>query len=241
MSHYLEVRKLYAGYGEVQVLWGIDMAIRSRGSSIGIIGSNGAGKTTLLKCIAGLIRQNSGIISLDGMDISRLNTHRRVKSGIVYVPAEKELFPKMRVSEVLEVGAYTKKSRNRMWNNLELVFTIFPRLKERRNQKAGTLSGGEQQMLTIGRALMSSPELLLLDEPSTGLSPLLVNELFASLKRLKEQGEALTITLVEQKVPLAMGFADEIFVMENGRIILHGDPRELVDKPQLKEAYLGGN
>jgi len=238
MNALLEVKELCAGYGEFQVLWGVDLSVKSQSMSIGIIGSNGAGKTTLMRCIAGLIEPFSGIISFKGLELNKLNAETRVNLGISYAPSEKELFPKMKVIETLEVGAFNKRARDKMEENLDLVFSIFPRLREKRNQKAGTLSGGEQQMLAIGRALMTSPELLLLDEPSSGLAPILVGELFTSLRNLKGK-KLFAIILVEQKVSLALDFSDYVYVMENGKITVSGSPIQMRENPLVRKAYLG--
>ena len=203
MTPYLSVKELQAGYGEFQVLWGVELEIPVQGMKVGVIGQNGAGKTTTMRCIAGLLQPKRGNIVFKGQVLNGIPASSRVELGISYVPAEKELFPKMTVQENLELGAYVKRARQNADENLDFVFTLFPRLKERRNQKAGTLSGGEQQMLAIGRALMSSPKLLILDEPSTGLAPILIEELFRSLDALRERKQQLTIILVEQRVPLA--------------------------------------
>jgi branched-chain amino acid transport system ATP-binding protein len=199
VTPYLSVEELQAGYGEFQVLWGVELEIPVQGMKVGVIGQNGSGKTTTMRCIAGLLQPKRGKIVFKGQVLNGIPASSRVELGISYVPAEKELFPKMTVQENLELGAYVKRARQNVDENLDFVFTLFPRLKERRNQKAGTLSGGEQQMLTIGRALMSSPELLILDEPSAGLAPILIEELFRSLDALRERKQQLTIILVEQR------------------------------------------
>ncbi|MEM1946410.1 MAG: ABC transporter ATP-binding protein [Candidatus Caldarchaeum sp.] len=240
MSAYLTISRLNAGYGEVQVLWDVSLDVPQSGVKVGIIGPNGAGKTTLMKCVAGLLQPKSGKLVFNGRELNRVPADKRVEMGIAYVPAEKELFPKMTVNEVLELGAYTKRGRNKIDENLEFVFHLFPRLKERRLQKAGTLSGGEQQMLAIGRALMSSPELLLLDEPSTGLAPLLVKELFKSLDKLRQVGSGLTMLLVEQRVPLALSFCDQIYVLEGGRVVLSGQSQDFLNDPRIRASYIGG-
>ncbi|MDJ0275176.1 MAG: ABC transporter ATP-binding protein [Nitrososphaerota archaeon] len=240
MSAYLSVSGIEAGYGEFQVLWGLDLEIPEQGQRVGVIGPNGAGKTTAMRCIAGILQPKRGKIAFKGRTLNGTPANKRVEMGISYVPSEKELFPKMTVMEVLELGAYTKRGRREFERNLDFVFTLFPRLKERRNQKAGTLSGGEQQMLAIARALMSSPELLILDEPSTGLSPLLVEELFRSLAELSERKGSLTVLLVEQRVPMAFSFCDLIYVIEGGRTVLKGEPEELASDPRIRASYLGG-
>lgn len=239
MTPYLSVKELQAGYGEFQVLWGVDLEIPVQGMKVGVIGQNGAGKTTTMRCIAGLLQPKRGKIIFKGQVLNGIPASSRVELGISYVPAEKELFPKMTVQENLELGAYNKKARQNVDENFDFVFTLFPRLKERRNQKAGTLSGGEQQMLAIGRALMSSPELLILDEPSTGLAPILIEELFRSLDALRERKQQLTIILVEQRVPLALSFCDVIYVISEGRTVLQGRPEELANDVRVKQSYLG--
>lgn len=239
MTPYLSVKELQAGYGEFQVLWGVELEIPVQGMKVGVIGQNGAGKTTTMRCIAGLLQPKRGKIIFKGQVLNGIPASSRVELGISYVPAEKELFPKMTVQENLELGAYTKRARQNVNENFDFVFTLFPRLKERRNQKAGTLSGGEQQMLAIGRALMSSPELLILDEPSTGLAPILIEELFRSLDALRERKQQLTIILVEQRVPLALSFCDVIYVISEGRTVLQGRPEELANDVRVKQSYLG--
>jgi branched-chain amino acid transport system ATP-binding protein len=239
VTPYLSVKELQAGYGEFQVLWGVDLEIPVQGMKVGVIGQNGAGKTTTMRCIAGLLQPKRGKIVFKGQVRNGIPASSRVELGISYVPAEKELFPNMTVQENLELGAYNKKARQNADENFDFVFTLFPRLKERRNQKAGTLSGGEQQMLAIGRALMSSPELLILDEPSTGLAPILIEELFRSLDALRERKQQLTIILVEQRVPLAFSFCDVIYVISEGRTVLQGRPEELANDVRVKQSYLG--
>ncbi|MFZ8858616.1 MAG: ABC transporter ATP-binding protein [Candidatus Caldarchaeales archaeon] len=239
VTPYLSVKELQAGYGEFQVLWGVELEIPVQGMKVGVIGQNGAGKTTTMRCIAGLLQPKRGKIIFKGQVLNGIPASSRVELGISYVPAEKELFPKMTVQENLELGAYTKRARQNVNENFDFVFTLFPRLKERRNQKAGTLSGGEQQMLAIGRALMSSPELLILDEPSTGLAPILIEELFRSLDALRERKQQLTIILVEQRVPLALSFCDVIYVISEGRTVLQGRPEELANDVRVKQSYLG--
>jgi branched-chain amino acid transport system ATP-binding protein len=239
VTPYLSVKELQAGYGEFQVLWGVDLEILDQGMKVGVIGQNSAGKTTTMRCIAGFLQPKRGKIIFKGQVLNGIPASSRVELGISYVPAEKELFPKMTVQENLELGAYNKKARQTVDENFDFVLTLFPRLKERRNQKAGTLSGGEQQMLAIGRALMSSPELLILDEPSTGLAPILIEELFRSLDALRERKQQLTIILVEQRVPLAFSFCDVIYVISEGRTVLQGRPEELANDVRVKQSYLG--
>ncbi|MCS7094453.1 MAG: ABC transporter ATP-binding protein [Thaumarchaeota archaeon] len=241
MTAYLEVKGLEAGYGEFQVLWGVNLEIPERRMRVGVIGPNGAGKTTLMRAVAGLIQPKKGEVILEGKRLNGVPAYERVKMGIAYVPAEKELFPKMTVKEILELGAYTARAKDQIEKNLDYVFSLFPRLRERLNQKAGTLSGGEQQMLAIGRALMSSPRLLLLDEPSTGLAPLLTEELFNSLRLLSDLNEDLTILLVEQKVTLVLKVCELVYVLEGGRVVMKGDARVLTQDPRVRANYLGGS
>ncbi len=212
----------------------ISLEVQS-GEAVGVIGPNGSGKTTLFKAIAGMLRPKSGQILYDGARLDRLRTPDVAKRGIVYIPAERELFPQMTVLENLELGAYVN-PRGR-GNLFEVVFGLFPRLAERKGQRAETLSGGEQQMLAIARGVMARPKVLLLDEPSTGLAPLLVAEMYRQLTRLREEG--LTILLAEQQVPLALSFCERVYVLENGWIKLSGSSRDLLGDPEIKRAYLG--
>ncbi|WP_457570161.1 ABC transporter ATP-binding protein [Desulfurobacterium sp.] len=232
----LEVKNLEAGYDDVQVLWGVDLKVK-RHSLTTIIGANGAGKTTTLKSICGLLKNVKGTVILNGEDISALPTHKRVDRGLVMVPEGRWLFPEMTVLENLRMGAFTKRARAKRDETLEWVYTLFPRLKERANQKAGTLSGGEQQMVAIGRGLMALPEVLILDEPSLGLAPNLVLDIFKIIQELKNEG--LTVLLVEQNVHLGLAISDYAYVMENGKIVMEGTGSELENDPKVKEAYLG--
>ena len=225
-----------AGYGLTQVLWDVSFSVR-KGQLVALIGANGAGKTTILKTICGLVRTTAGSIRYNGAVISGKPVHQVVDLGITLVPEGRQLFPKMTVEENLRAGAYLARAKPRKAQNLAHVYQIFPRLKERRTQVAETMSGGEQQMLAIGRALMQDPELIMLDEPSLGLSPLLVEEIFHVIKALHEQG--LTIFLVEQNVKQTMKVADYCYVLENGRIVQEGSGRELEADPKVREAYLG--
>ena len=205
------------------------------GEAVGVIGPNGSGKTTLFKAIAGMLRPKAGRILYDGARLDGLRTPAVARRGIVYIPAERELFPQMTVLENLELGAYANpRDRDGLF---EFVFGLFPRLEERKGQRAETLSGGEQQMLAIARGVMARPKVLLLDEPSTGLAPLLVAEMYRQLTRLREEG--LTILLAEQQVPLALSFCERAYVLENGWIKLSGASRDLLGDPGIKRAYLG--
>ncbi len=232
----IRVAGLEAGYGDVAVLREIDIEV-ARGEIVAVIGSNGAGKTTLLKTIAGLLRPRKGTIECEGLRLEGRPAHEIVRAGIAYVPAERELFPHMTVRENLALGAYLRRDPREKAELLRFVFTLFPRLDERRGQLAGTLSGGEQQMLAIGRGLMSKPKVLLLDEPTTGLAPLTVAETYRQLHRLK--GEGVTILLAEQQVPLALSLADRAYVLESGWVRIHGTSAELLQQPAVKTAYLG--
>ncbi len=231
----LAVSGLRGGYGPVEILRGIDLEI-GRGDIVALLGSNGVGKTTFATIVSGLQRPWGGTVRFQGRDITRLSAQAIVDSGLIQVPEGRHIFPNLSVRENLLLGAYRRGRANRS-ANLERVTEIFPRLRERFEQKAGTLSGGEQQMLAIGRGMMAEPEILILDEPSIGLSPLLVEEMFALIKRLNEEG--LTILLVEQNVLQSLEIATRAFVMENGEIRLSGRPSEMMDDPELQRSYLG--
>ena len=234
MSAVLRTEGIEVRYGETSVLRAVTVEVE-RGEAVSVIGPNGSGKTTLLKTIAGLLRPRHGRVIYDGVRLDGLPAHRVVRLGIAYVPAEKELFPQMTVLENLELGAYANPTATD--ERLAFVFGLFPRLRERTAQLAGTMSGGEQQMLAIGRAMMAGPKVLMLDEPSTGLAPKLVAEMYEQLSRLKAAG--LTILLAEQQVPLALAFSDRTYVLENGAIRLAGPSRDLLGDPEIKRAYLG--
>jgi branched-chain amino acid transport system ATP-binding protein len=229
----LEVAALAAGYLGERVVDGIDIEVRS-GEAVVIVGSNGAGKTTLFRAIAGLLPAMAGRVVLDGKDLTRLPAHRVARAGIAYVPAERHLFPGMTLKTNLELGAYPKRPDR---ETLELVYDLFPRLKERQRQQAKTLSGGEQQMLAVARALVSRPRLLMLDEPTTGLAPRVAQIAFEAFEGLKNKG--MTLLIAEQQVPLALSVADRGYVLENGRIRLSGTSDELDRNPEVRRAYLG--
>nr|WP_062661269.1 ABC transporter ATP-binding protein [Aeropyrum camini] len=238
MSHpLLEVRDVASGYGETQILFGVSLRVE-KGGITALLGSNGAGKTTTLWTIMGVLSAWKGRIIFSQANVTRLPTHRRVEMGLVLVPEGRRLWPNLTVHENLVLGATPPRARARMEENLEIVFNLFPRLKERLNQKAGTLSGGEQQMLAIARGLMTGPEVLMLDEPSLGLAPKLVQEIASILKRLRDE-EGKTVLLVEQNVHISLSIADYGYILENGRIVLEGEPEELQKDPRLKQAYLG--
>jgi branched-chain amino acid transport system ATP-binding protein len=232
----LRVEALEAGYGEVQVLWGITLAAE-RGKLTTIVGANGVGKTTTLRAIAGSIRPWAGRVLFQGEDVTRLAPHDKAARGLVLVPEGRQLFNTMTVEENLQMGAYTRRALRGYGERLEHVYALFPRLKERRFQRAGTFSGGEQQMLAIARGLMADPQLVIIDELSLGLAPLIVHELFAKLEALKREG--LTIVLVEQNVHLAFSLSDYAYVIAEGRLFTEGAPAALESRPEIRRAYLG--
>jgi branched-chain amino acid transport system ATP-binding protein len=231
----LEVAGLAAGYGALPVLRGIDFTI-AEGEIVAVLGSNGVGKSTLNNVLSGLMRPSAGRISFGGEDIAGARPASIVARGLVQVPEGRRIFPNLSVRENLEIGAY-RRGRPRRAANLDRVVAIFPRLGERMKQLAGTLSGGEQQMLAIGRGLMAEPLLLILDEPSLGLSPLLVEEMFALIARIRAEG--LSVLLVEQNVMQSLAIADRAYVLEQGRFALSGTGAALIDDPRLRQAYLG--
>jgi branched-chain amino acid transport system ATP-binding protein len=235
MSELLLTENLRAGYGAVEVLRGVDIRI-SHGELIALLGSNGAGKTTLNAVMSGLVAPRSGRIVFDGEDLTGAHYRRIVQAGLIQVPEGRKVFPNLTVLENLELGAFTR-ARSRLSENIDRVFDTFPRLRERAAQLAGTMSGGEQQMLAIGRGLMAEPKLLILDEPSLGLSPLLVEELFSLIAKLRADG--LAILLVEQNVGQSLDIADRAYVMENGSIRFSGTSSELLASDALRQAYLG--
>jgi branched-chain amino acid transport system ATP-binding protein len=232
----LEVDNLESGYGEVQVLWGVSLKVRT-GQLTTILGANGAGKTTTLRTIVHWLKPWKGRVLLDGSDVTHMSVHTKAKRGLVLVPEGRQLFGDMTVHENLEMGAYPPRSRKNMGKNLDRVYALFPRLKERSNQRAGTLSGGEQQMLAVGRGLMQDPKVMMIDELSLGLSPLLAQQLFLTLKKLKEEG--LTIVLVEQNVHLALALADYAYVMAEGRVRLEGPANQVANMDEVRTTYLG--
>ncbi len=235
-ANVLEAAKVCAGYGDTQVLWGISLAVQ-KGQLVGLIGANGAGKTTALKTVCGLVRTTDGTLRYKGAVISGKAVHQVVELGITLVPEGRQLFPKMTVEENLRAGAYLARAKANKARNLSRVYEVFPRLQERRNQLAETMSGGEQQMVAIGRALMQDPELVMFDEPSLGLSPLMVEEIFRVIRSLHADG--LTVFLVEQNVNQTLKIADYCYVLENGRIVQEGSGRDLEADPRVREAYLG--
>jgi branched-chain amino acid transport system ATP-binding protein len=232
----LSVEGLEAGYGEVQVLWGLSLKAR-RGKLTAIVGANGAGKTTTLRAVAGTLSPWGGRVMLDGVDVTRVPSHVKAARGLALVPEGRQLFSMMSVAENLELGAFSPRASRSIAERLDQVFKLFPRLAERARQRAGTLSGGEQQMVAIARGLMSDPQILIIDELSLGLAPVVVYQLLATLKQLKEAG--LTILLVEQNVHLALALSDYAYVIAEGRIFTEGLPAELSAKPEIRRAYLG--
>jgi branched-chain amino acid transport system ATP-binding protein len=229
----LEASGLEAGYLGENVVEGVDLRVAA-GEAVAVIGSNGAGKTTLFRAICGMLPVSAGRVRFDGRDITGRPAHRVSRAGLAYVPAERHLFPGMSVRENLLLGAYPGRPDP---SAFELVFDLFPRLKERPKQPAGSLSGGEQQMLAVGRALMSRPRLLMLDEPTTGLAPKLARSAYQALQTLKETG--VTLLVAEQQVPLALSLADRGYVLENGRVRLEGASEDLERNPEVRRAYLG--
>jgi len=232
----LEVAGLEVAYGDVQAVWGIDFAVPA-GRIVTLLGANGAGKTTTLRALSGLIRPRSGTIRFDGRDVTGAAPHAIVGLGLSHIPEGRHLWPGMSVRENLELGAFPGRARPHMTASLAWVFRLFPRLQERQSQLAGTLSGGEQQMLAIGRALMMRPRLLMLDEPSLGLAPLVVAELFRAIVCVNVEG--VSVLLVEQNVHQALAIAHHGYVLETGRIATQGPAGALLDDPYIKEAYLG--
>jgi branched-chain amino acid transport system ATP-binding protein len=232
----LEVEGLEVGYGEVQVLWGVSLKAQ-RGQLTAIVGANGAGKTTTLRAVAGSIMPWRGRITLAGEDVTREPGHAKAERGLALVPEGRQLFSAMSVAENLELGAFSKRSGHSLAQRLDQIFGLFPRLAERQRQVAGTLSGGEQQMLAIARGLMSDPDILIIDELSLGLAPVVVYQLLRTLKRLKEVG--LTILLVEQNVHLALALSDYAYVIAQGRVFTEGVPAVLSSMPEIRKAYLG--
>ena len=233
----LEVRDLHAGYGKIEILHGVALEVR-RSELVSIIGPNGAGKSTALKSIVGLLRPTRGIVRFGGEDITGLRADRVLRQGLAYVPQGRIVFPQMTVLENLEMGAYTVDDAARVGAALERVYALFPILRERHHQNAGTLSGGEQQMLAISRALMVSPSLIVLDEPSLGLSPKFVGLVFEKILEMKAAG--LTMLVVEQNAAKALSVADRAYVLELGKNRFEGPGRDLLDNPEVKRLYLGG-
>lgn len=233
----LKVENLVVRYGMIEAIKGITFEVRD-GEIVTLIGANGAGKTTTMHTISGLLKPASGEVLLDGVDITKVPSHKIVQMGLAQVPERRRVFAEQTVAENLDLGAYTRKDKDGIKKDLEHVYELFPRLKERSSQLAGTLSGGEQQMLAMGRALMAKPKILLMDEPSMGLSPLLVQEIFRIITDINKQGT--TILLVEQNAKMALAIANRAYVLETGKITLEGTGAELANDERVQKAYLGG-
>jgi len=232
----LQVNDLWVSYGVINAIKGVTFTV-NKGEIISLIGSNGAGKTTILHTITGLVPAKSGSILFEGRELTKTPAHKIVGMGMAHVPEGRRIFQELTVYENLKLGAFTLSDKAEIEKNLIYVYQHFPRLKERKNQIAGTLSGGEQQMLAMGRALMSNPEIILMDEPSMGLSPILVSEIFQIIKEVSQDGK--TILLVEQNAKKALSISDRAYVLETGKIALSGDAKELMNNEEIKKAYLG--
>ena len=232
----LEVKDLEVYYGVIQAIKGISFHV-DKGEVIALIGANGAGKTTTLHTVTGLISPKNGHVLFEGKDITKVPAHKIVSMGMAHVPEGRRVFAELSVYENLKMGAYTRKDKNEIEESLKNVYKRFPRLEERKNQMAGTLSGGEQQMLAMGRALMSRPKIILMDEPSMGLSPIMVNEIFDIIRSVSESGT--TVLLVEQNAKKALSIADRAYVLETGKIVLEGKAKDLLEDDSIKKAYLG--
>ena len=227
-----------AGYGDFQALFGVSLRVEP-GEAIGVVGPNGAGKTTLLRVISGLIRPTAGTLRYGGQDLARVPPHDLPALGIAHVPENRRLFPHLTVEENLKVGAFHPAARAHFAERCEKVYGLFPRMRDRRNQLAGTMSGGEQQMCAIGRALMSGPKILLLDEPSAGLAPIVVQQVFELVRRIRQEG--LTVLIVEQNVAQVLRVVDRAYVLETGRVAAEGPSAELAADPAIRRSYLGGH
>lgn len=232
----LEVKDIEVFYGVIQAIKGISFEV-NEGEVIALIGANGAGKTTTLHTITGLLQPKKGSIMFEGKDITKVPAHKIVSLGMAHVPEGRRVFGELTVYENLKMGAYTRKDKAEIQETLEMVYKRFPRLEERKNQLSGTLSGGEQQMLAMGRALMSHPKIIVMDEPSMGLSPIFVNEIFQIIQDVSKSGT--TVLLVEQNAKKALSIADRAYVLETGKIVLEGDAKELMNNDSIKKAYLG--
>lgn len=232
----LEVKDIEVYYGMIQAIKGVSFEV-NEGEVIALIGANGAGKTTILHTVTGLLSPGSGSVFFEGKDITKVPAHKIVSLGVAHVPEGRRVFAELSVYENLKMGAYTRKDKNEIEQTLAMVYDRFPRLKERKNQLAGTLSGGEQQMLAMGRALMSHPKIILMDEPSMGLSPILVNQIFEIIEEVSRGGT--TVLLVEQNAKKALSIADRAYVLETGKVVLNGDAKDLLNDDSIKKAYLG--
>ncbi|MDO5292034.1 MAG: ABC transporter ATP-binding protein [bacterium] len=232
----LELKNVDISYGAIHAVHNVSLCVND-GEIVSLIGANGAGKTTILHTITGLKKANKGTITYDGLDLQKTEASKIIQLGIAHVPEGRHIFPDMTVTENLEMGAYIRNDKDEIQETMQEIFERFPRLKERRKQIAGTLSGGEQQMLAVGRALMSKPKILLMDEPSMGLSPLLVKEIFRIIKEVHKQG--ITVLLVEQNAKMALSIANRAYVLETGSISMDGDANKLLNDEKVKKAYLG--
>jgi len=232
----LEVKDLEVNYGVIKAIKGVSFEV-NKGEVISLIGANGAGKTSILHAVSGLLNKTNGTVRFEDTDITNVPAHKIVAMGMAHVPEGRRVFAQLTVLENLKLGAYTRNDKNELEETLNMVYERFPRLKERKNQLAGTLSGGEQQMLAMGRALMSHPRLILMDEPSMGLSPILVEEIFSIIRDISAEG--VTVLLVEQNAKKALSIADRAYVLETGNITLEGDAKELMNDESVKKAYLG--
>lgn len=232
----LTIRDLNVYYGVIHAIKGVSFEV-NEGEVIALLGANGAGKTTILHTITGLVQAKSGSVDFEGRELTKVPAHKIVSLGMAHVPEGRRIFLELTVFENLSMGAYTRKDKKEIADTLEMVYARFPRLKERRNQIAGTLSGGEQQMLAMGRALMSHPKIMLMDEPSMGLSPIFVEEIFDIIREISKGGT--TVLLVEQNAKKTLQIADRAYVLETGKIVLSGDAKELMNDPKVKAAYLG--
>ena len=232
----LEIKNIDVSYGDVQVIWGLSFNVK-KGEVVALIGANGAGKSTNLKTISGILRPKNGEILFDNQPIHTVDPFRLIEMGIAHVPEARRLFVEMTVEENLDMGSLKGEARKNRAKTKEMIFEIFPRLQERQYQPAGTLSGGEQQMVAIARGLMSKPKLLMLDEPSLGLAPILVREIFNVIRRIREEG--MTVLIVEQNVKQTLTIADRAYVLENGRVTLEGTGADLLNNPHVQAAYLG--
>jgi branched-chain amino acid transport system ATP-binding protein len=233
----LNIQSLHVSYGAIHALKGISISL-SEGEIVALIGANGAGKSTTLNAISGILKPDSGQVIFDNEEITQATTVEIVQKGIIQVPEGRKIFARMTVKENLEMGGYSLSNKDKLRENISRVYEIFPRLKERRKQLGGTLSGGEQQMLAMGRGLMADPRLLLLDEPSMGLAPLLVEQIFTTIARIKNEG--VSILLVEQNAQMALAISDHAYVLETGKVVLEGSSDSLMENQMVKQAYLGG-
>ncbi len=233
----LQIDSISVQFGSLRVIWDVSFSVE-KGKIVSLVGSNGAGKTTILRTIAGILKLSSGKIIFQGRELNRMSPDKRVDSGIICVPEGRGIFPDMSVKENLDMGAYSKHARGNHASNLKKVYSLFPILEERKGQRAGTLSGGEAQMLAIGRGIMAQPTILMMDEPTAGVAPIVVDSIFQSIVKLRDE-EHLTILLVEQDASRALSICDFAYILENGRVNLSGTGKSLIENPHVKNAYLG--